>query len=134
MTRATLLVGVVAGLGAIQQGRSVSEPAGEDLVTVVAVLPLEAAVTLVAAAALATVGDTYGYAAPYTFIVRRSLAPSRFGVSGFVLEQRPRRHQSPNDRDETVVEPPAEHALFVLSTVGRRFGERTDQYRFAVDQ
>jgi len=67
--RAALLVGVVAGLGALLQGGNISETIGRSLVTGVKFTPLAAAATLLTAATLITVGNSRGYPIPSAFTV-----------------------------------------------------------------
>src|SRR6056297_3867393 len=74
--RAALLVGVVAGLGAILQGGSISETIGKDLVTGVSITPLAAAAALLTAATLITIGNTYGYPIPSAFTVTGAMVGS----------------------------------------------------------
>ena len=67
--RAALLVGVVAGLGALLQGGNISETIGKNLVTGVTITPLAAAIILLTAATLITIGNTRGYPIPSAFTV-----------------------------------------------------------------
>ncbi|APE94905.1 inorganic phosphate transporter [Halodesulfurarchaeum formicicum] len=67
--RGALLVGLVAGLGAIAQGGSISETIGHGLVTGVTITPLAATATLLTAATLITIGNSRGYPIPSAFTV-----------------------------------------------------------------
>jgi len=67
--RASLLVGVVAGLGALLQGGNISETIGKGLVTGVSITPLAAAAALLTAATLITIGNSRGYPIPSAFTV-----------------------------------------------------------------
>ncbi len=80
--RAALLVGVVAGLGAILQGGSISETIGKDLVTGVTITPLAAAAALVTAATLITIGNTYGYPIPSAFTVTGAMVGAGIALGG----------------------------------------------------
>ncbi|MCG1002892.1 MULTISPECIES: inorganic phosphate transporter [Halobacterium] len=80
--RAALLVGIVAGLGAILQGGSISETIGKDLVTGVTITPLAAAVALLTAATLITVGNTYGYPIPSAFTVTGAMVGAGIALGG----------------------------------------------------
>ncbi len=65
--RAALLVGVLAGAGAILQGGSVSETVGNDLVLGASLTPLAVAVGLLIAAAFIAVGVLTSYPIPAAF-------------------------------------------------------------------
>ncbi|WP_042664073.1 inorganic phosphate transporter [Haloferax sp. ATB1] len=80
--RAALLVGVVAGLGAILQGGSISETIGKDLVTGVSITPLAAAAALLTAATLITIGNTYGYPIPSAFTVTGAMVGAGIALGG----------------------------------------------------
>ncbi|EMA32982.1 inorganic phosphate transporter [Haloarcula japonica] len=80
--RAALLVGVVAGLGAILQGGSISETIGKDLVTGVTITPLAAAAALLTAATLITIGNTYGYPIPSAFTVTGAMIGAGIALGG----------------------------------------------------
>ncbi|MBP2252079.1 phosphate/sulfate permease [Halarchaeum solikamskense] len=80
--RAALLVGVVAGLGAILQGGSISETIGKDLVTGVTITPLAAAAALLTAATLITIGNTYGYPIPSAFTVTGAMVGAGIALGG----------------------------------------------------
>ncbi|MDS0282319.1 inorganic phosphate transporter [Haloarcula onubensis] len=80
--RAALLVGVVAGLGAVLQGGSISETIGKDLVTGVSITPLAAAAALLTAAALITVGNSYGYPIPSAFTVTGAMVGAGIALGG----------------------------------------------------
>ncbi|EMA07545.1 inorganic phosphate transporter [Haloferax denitrificans] len=80
--RAALLVGIVAGLGAILQGGSISETIGKDLVTGVAITPIAAAAALLTAATLITIGNTYGYPIPSAFTVTGAMIGSGIALGG----------------------------------------------------
>ncbi|RYJ13551.1 inorganic phosphate transporter [Halogeometricum borinquense] len=67
--RGALLVGLVAGLGAVAQGGSISETIGHGLVTGVTITPLAATATLLTAATLITIGNSRGYPIPSAFTV-----------------------------------------------------------------
>jgi PiT family inorganic phosphate transporter len=80
--RAALLVGVVAGLGAILQGGSISETIGKDLVTGVTITPLAAAVALLTAATLITIGNSRGYPIPSAFTVTGAMIGAGIALGG----------------------------------------------------
>ncbi|MFC6977308.1 inorganic phosphate transporter [Halomicroarcula sp. GCM10025709] len=80
--RAALLVGIVAGLGAILQGGSISETIGKDLITGVAITPLAAAAALLTAATLITIGNTYGYPIPSAFTVTGAMIGAGIALGG----------------------------------------------------
>ncbi|WP_440991764.1 anion permease [Haloarchaeobius baliensis] len=80
--RAALLVGLVAGLGAILQGGSISETVGKDLVTGVTITPLAAAAALLTAATLITIGNTYGYPIPSAFTVTGAMVGAGIALGG----------------------------------------------------
>ncbi|ESP89802.1 inorganic phosphate transporter [Candidatus Halobonum tyrrellensis] len=80
--RAALLVGVVAGLGAILQGGSISETIGKDLITGVSITPLAAATALLTAATLITVGNSYGYPIPSAFTVTGAMIGAGIALGG----------------------------------------------------
>ncbi|QRV17498.1 anion permease (plasmid) [Haloterrigena salifodinae] len=80
--RAALLVGVVAGLGAILQGGSISETIGKDLVTGVAITPLAAATALLTAATLITIGNSWGYPIPSAFTVTGAMVGAGIALGG----------------------------------------------------
>nr|WP_284438542.1 inorganic phosphate transporter [Halomicroarcula laminariae] len=80
--KAALLVGLVAGLGAILQGGSISETIGKDLITGVAITPLAAAAALLTAATLITIGNTYGYPIPSAFTVTGAMIGSGIALGG----------------------------------------------------
>ena len=80
--RATLLVGIVAGLGAILQGGSISETIGKDLVTGVTITPLAAAAALLTAATLITIGNSRGYPIPSAFTVTGAMIGAGIALGG----------------------------------------------------
>lgn len=80
--RAALLVGVVAGLGAILQGGTISETIGKDLVTGVTVTPLAAAAALLTAATLITIGNSRGYPIPSAFTVTGAMVGTGLALGG----------------------------------------------------
>jgi len=80
--RAALLVGVVAGLGAILQGGSISETIGKDLVTGVSITPLAAATALLTAATLITIGNSRGYPIPSAFTVTGAMVGAGIALGG----------------------------------------------------
>ena len=80
--RAALLVGIVAGLGAILQGGSISETIGKDLITGVTITPLAAAAALLTAATLITIGNSYGYPIPSAFTVTGAMIGAGIALSG----------------------------------------------------
>ena len=80
--KAALLVGVVAGLGAVLQGGSISETIGKDLVTGVSITPLAAATALLTAATLITIGNTYGYPIPSAFTVTGAMIGAGIALGG----------------------------------------------------
>ena len=80
--RAALLVGVVAGLGAILQGGSISETIGKDLVSGVTITPLAAAAALLTAATLITIGNSYGYPIPSAFTVTGAMIGAGIALGG----------------------------------------------------
>ncbi|MGQ3412124.1 inorganic phosphate transporter [Natrinema sp. LN54] len=80
--RAALLVGLVAGLGAVLQGGRISETIGKDLVTGVTITPLAAAAALVTAATLITVGNSYGYPIPSAFTVTGAMIGAGIALGG----------------------------------------------------
>ncbi|MFB6107872.1 MAG: anion permease [Haloplanus sp.] len=80
--RAALLVGVVAALGAVLQGGSISETIGKNLVTGVSITPLAAAVALITSATLITVGNSRGYPIPSAFTVTGSIVGAGIALGG----------------------------------------------------
>jgi PiT family inorganic phosphate transporter len=80
--QAALLVGVVAGLGAILQGGSISETVGKDLVTGVTITPLAAATALLTAATLITIGNSRGYPIPSAFTVTGAIIGAGVALGG----------------------------------------------------
>jgi len=80
--RAALIVGIVAGLGAILQGGSISETIGKDLVTGVTITPLAAAAALLTAATLITIGNSYGYPIPSAFTVTGAMIGAGIALGG----------------------------------------------------
>jgi len=80
--RAALLVGIVAGLGALLQGGSISETVGKDLVTGVTITPLAAAAALLTAATLITIGNSYGYPIPSAFTVTGATIGAGIALGG----------------------------------------------------
>jgi len=80
--KGALLVGIVAGLGAIAQGGSISETIGHGLVTGVTITPLAAAATLLTAATLITVGNSYGYPIPSAFTVSGAAIGAGIALGG----------------------------------------------------
>jgi PiT family inorganic phosphate transporter len=80
--RAALLVGIVAGVGAILQGGSISETVGKDLVTGVAITPLAAATALLTAATLITIGNSRGYPIPSAFTVTGAMIGAGIALGG----------------------------------------------------
>ena len=80
--RAALLVGVVAGLGAILQGGNISETIGKGLVTGVSITPLAAAAALLTSATLITIGNSRGYPIPSAFTVTGSIIGVGIALGG----------------------------------------------------
>jgi phosphate/sulfate permease len=80
--RAALLVGIVAGAGAILQGGSISETIGKDLVTGVTITPLAAAAALLTAATLITIGNSQGYPIPSAFTVTGAMVGAGVALGG----------------------------------------------------
>lgn len=80
--KGALLVGIVAGLGAVAQGGSISETIGHGLVTGVTITPLAAAATLLTAATLITIGNTYGYPIPSAFTVSGAAVGAGLALGG----------------------------------------------------
>jgi PiT family inorganic phosphate transporter len=80
--RGALLVGLVAGLGAVAQGGSISETIGHGLVTGVTITPLAAAATLLTAATLITIGNSYGYPIPSAFTVSGAAVGAGLALGG----------------------------------------------------
>ncbi|SEA20596.1 Phosphate transporter family protein [Haloplanus vescus] len=80
--KGALLVGIVAALGAVAQGGSISETIGHGLVTGVTITPLAAATTLLTAATLITVGNTYGYPIPSAFTVSGAAIGAGLALGG----------------------------------------------------
>ncbi|ELZ02212.1 inorganic phosphate transporter [Natrialba aegyptia] len=80
--RAALLVGVVAGFGAILQGGSISETIGKDLVTGVTITPLAATAALLTAASLITIGNSYGIPIPSAFTVTGAMVGVGIALGG----------------------------------------------------
>jgi len=80
--KGALLVGVVAGLGAIAQGGSISETIGHGLVKGVTITPLAAAATLLTAATLITIGNSYGYPIPSAFTVSGAAIGAGLALGG----------------------------------------------------
>jgi len=80
--KGALLVGIVAALGAVAQGGSISETIGHGLVTGITITPLAAATTLLTAATLITVGNTYGYPIPSAFTVSGAAIGAGLALGG----------------------------------------------------
>ena len=80
--RGALLVGVVAALGAIAQGGSISETIGHGLVTGVTITPLAATATLLTAATLITIGNSRGYPIPSAFTVTGAAVGAGVALGG----------------------------------------------------
>lgn len=80
--KGALLVGVVAGIGAIAQGGSISETIGHGLITGVTITPLAAAATLFTAATLITIGNSYGYPIPSAFTVTGAAVGAGVALGG----------------------------------------------------
>jgi PiT family inorganic phosphate transporter len=80
--KGALLVGLVAGLGAIAQGGSISETIGHGLVTGVTITPVAAAATLLTAATLITIGNSFGYPIPSAFTVSGAAVGAGVALGG----------------------------------------------------
>jgi PiT family inorganic phosphate transporter len=80
--RGALLVGIVAGLGAVAQGGSISETIGHGLVTGVTITPLAATATLLTAATLITIGNSRGYPIPSAFTVTGAAVGAGIALGG----------------------------------------------------
>ncbi|MCF2164931.1 MULTISPECIES: inorganic phosphate transporter [Halobacterium] len=80
--RGALLVGIVAGLGAISQGGNISETIGHGLITGVTITPLAAAATLLTAATLITIGNSRGYPIPSAFTVTGAAVGAGVALGG----------------------------------------------------
>jgi PiT family inorganic phosphate transporter len=80
--RGALLVGVVAGLGAVAQGGSISKTIGHGLVTGVTITPLAATATLLTAATLITLGNSRGYPIPSAFTVTGAAVGAGVALGG----------------------------------------------------
>jgi phosphate/sulfate permease len=80
--RGALLVGLVAALGAVAQGGSISETIGHGLVTGVTITPLAATATLLTAATLITIGNSRGYPIPSAFTVTGSAIGAGIALGG----------------------------------------------------
>ncbi|WP_267643135.1 inorganic phosphate transporter [Haloarchaeobius amylolyticus] len=80
--RAAFLVGIVAGLGAVLQGGSISETIGRDLVAGVTITPLAAAAALLTAATLITIGNSRGYPIPSAFTVTGAMVGAGIALGG----------------------------------------------------
>jgi PiT family inorganic phosphate transporter len=80
--RGALLVGLVAALGAVAQGGSISETIGHGLVTGVTITPLAATATLLTAATLITVGNSRGYPIPSAFTVTGAAVGAGVALGG----------------------------------------------------
>jgi len=80
--RGALLVGLVAGLGAVAQGGSISETIGHGLVTGVTITPLAATATLLTAATLITIGNSRGYPIPSAFTVTGAAIGAGIALGG----------------------------------------------------
>ena len=80
--KGALLVGIVAGLGAVAQGGSISKTIGHGLVTGVSITPLAAAATLLTAATLITIGNSYGYPIPSAFTVSGAAVGAGLALGG----------------------------------------------------
>ncbi len=80
--RAALLVGLVAGLGAILQGGNISETIGNGLVNGVTITPLAAAAALLTAATLITIGNSRGYPIPSAFTVTGAMIGAGIALGG----------------------------------------------------
>ncbi|WP_181686432.1 inorganic phosphate transporter [Halorhabdus salina] len=80
--RGALLVGIVAGIGAVAQGGSISETIGHGLVTGVTITPLAATATLLTAATLITIGNSRGYPIPSAFTVTGAAVGAGVALGG----------------------------------------------------
>lgn len=80
--RGALLVGIVAGLGAVAQGGNISETIGHGLVTGVTITPLAATATLLTAATLITLGNSRGYPIPSAFTVTGAAVGAGVALGG----------------------------------------------------
>ncbi|GAB7119529.1 inorganic phosphate transporter [Natrinema pallidum] len=80
--KGALVVGIVAGLGAVAQGGSISKTIGHGLITGVTITPLAAAATLLTAATLITIGNTYGYPIPSAFTVSGAAVGAGLALGG----------------------------------------------------
>ncbi|MFB6283312.1 MAG: inorganic phosphate transporter [Halobacteria archaeon] len=85
--RGALLVGVVAGVGAISQGGNISETIGHGLVTGVTITPVAATATLLTAATLITVGNSRGYPIPSAFTVTGAAIGAGVALGGGLAVQ-----------------------------------------------
>jgi PiT family inorganic phosphate transporter len=80
--KGALLVGLVAGFGAIAQGGSISETIGHGLITGVTITPIAAAATLLTAATLITIGNSRGYPIPSAFTVSGAAVGAGVALGG----------------------------------------------------
>lgn len=80
--RGAMLVGLVAALGAVAQGGSISETIGHGLVTGVTITPLAATATLLTAATLITIGNSRGYPIPSAFTVTGAAVGAGVALGG----------------------------------------------------
>lgn len=80
--RGALLVGIVAGIGAVAQDGSISKTIGHGLVTGVTITPLGATATLLTAATLNTIGNSRGYPIPSAFTVTGAAIGAGIALGG----------------------------------------------------
>ena len=80
--RAAFLVGVLASLGALVQGGSISETVGSELINGVTISPLAATAGLLTAAAYIAVGVYTGYPVPAAFAVTGAMVGVGLSLGG----------------------------------------------------
>jgi phosphate/sulfate permease len=80
--RASFLLGILAGIGAITQGGSISETVGEGLITGVQLTPLAATAGLLTAAAFIVTGVRTGYPIPAAFATTSAVVGAGLALGG----------------------------------------------------
>ena len=80
--RAAFLVGILAAIGAVTQGGSISETVGADLIGGVAITPLAATAGLLTAAAFMSFGVYSGYPVPAAFATTGAMVGVGLSLGG----------------------------------------------------
>ncbi|MFB6162594.1 MAG: anion permease [Halococcoides sp.] len=80
--RAAFLVGILAALGALTQGGSISETVGRDLINGVQITPLAATAGLLTAAGFIVIGVRTGYPIPAAFAVTGAMIGVGLALGG----------------------------------------------------